>query len=279
MGRPGERSRVLDRGGMTVVTLPRLTPLPRNDTIPWTQALIQEASTPTGTWTQIDSVTLTPTDTDPANPQARDLTTIHATLTEGWYRVVWKDAGNNTSAATAPWHNTSELAIGSRPSVDEVAALLRARTKITGGKEIGTFNTQTRPTGAEVDLLVDDALDEVFGKVQPIDSTLPAWVQQGDAYNAPGSPYEKRVRRAAALYTAILVELSYFPEQVKGNQSPAATYQMLYESRIRALIAEGETGRPEGEGGGAGGAGDAPADAAWSFPTDAGGLVGWQSRW
>jgi hypothetical protein len=260
---------------VTVVTLPRRTPLPRSDAVPWTLALIQEASASTGTWATIDTITLSPSDTDPANPVTRDLTTIHATLTEGWYRVIWKDASLNTSAATAPWQNTSELAIGARPSVTEVAALLRARTKVKGGAELGTFNTLTRPTGAEVEALIDEASDEVFGKVQAIDPTLPV----GSAYNAPGSDYERRVRRAVALYAAILIETSYWPEQVKSNQSPAGTWQALYDSRIRALISEGETGRAEGMGEGAGGQGDAPADAAWSFPADAGGLVGWQTRW
>lgn len=260
---------------MTVVTLPRQTPLPRSDGVPWTQALIQEAAASAGPWTQIDTINLSPVDTDPANPITRDLTTTHATLTEGWYRVIWKDGAANTSAATAPWQNTSELAIGARPSVTEVAALLRARTKARGGSEIGTFNTQTRPTGAEVEALIDDASDEVFGKVQPIDPTLP----EGSAYNAPGSDYERRIRRAIALYAAILIETSYWPEQVKQGQSPAATFQALYESRIRALIAEGETGHAEGEGTGGPGGGDAPADAAWAFPADGGGLVGWQTRW
>lgn len=260
---------------MTVVTLPRQTPLPRSDNVAWAQALIQEAPASAGPWTLIDTLTLSPTDTDPANPITRDLTTVHATLTEGWYRIIWKDAGAHTSAATAPWQNTSELAIGSRPSVTEVAALLRARTKLPGGREAGTFNTQTRPTGAEVEAIIDDSSDEVFGKVQAIDPTLPT----GSAYNAPGSDYERRIRRAIGLYAAILIEASYYPEQVKNDQSPVKTYQELYDSRIRALISEGETGRAEGMGEGASGQGDAPADAAWSFPADAGGLVGWQSRW
>jgi hypothetical protein len=265
---------------MTVLTLERYTPLEREDGFPWTAARIQEAAAPTGTWAQIDQITLTPLDSDPANPATRDLTTTHATLTEGWYRVIWVDGSGATSSPTPPVQNLSDLAGGTRPSVAEVAALLRARTKIAGGKEVGTFNTQTRPTGSEVEVLIDQAVDEIEGKVQPVDTTVPAWTQQGDTYNASGSPYERRIRRAITLYAAILIELSYFPEQVRNDQSPVAVYQQLYDERIRALITEGEVGRPGGMGEGTSGAGDAPADAYWSFPDAApGALVGWASRW
>ncbi len=260
-----------------VVTLSRYTPLERDDTVAWTLAQIQEASDQTGTAaTLIDTIVLYPVDPDPANPITRDLTTTKATLSQGWYRVLWVDGNSYTSSPT-PWvQNLSALAGGVRPTVTEVASLLRARTKVRGGTEAKTFNTITRPTADEVEELIDDALSEVLGKVQPIDPTL----VYGSAYNAPGSAYERRVRAAVKLYAALLVELSYWPEQVHSGQSPANTYQALFDSRIRALISEGETGRAEGMGvGGAGGGGDAPADAAWSFPTDTGGLVGWASRW
>lgn len=263
---------------MTVITLSRYTPLPRDDGHPWTTARIQEAAAETGPWTQIDQIALAPLDADPANPATRDLTTSLATLAEGWYRIIWADAAGGTSSPTPPVENLSDLAGGVRPSLQEVASRVRARTKVRGGSELGTFNTQTRPTSGDVEDLIDDALDEVLGKVQPIDATLPA----GSSYNAPGSDYERRIRRAVALYTAILIELSYFPEQVRSGQSPVDAYQKLYDSRIRALIAEGETGRAEGMGVGTGagaGGGDAPADAAWTFPADAGGLVGWGSHW
>ncbi len=264
-----------------VVTLSRYTPLERDDTVPWLEALIQEAPDPVaGPWTTIDTIDLSQLpgglDTDPANPITRDLTTSNATLQEGWYRVIWQDGGGNTSSATAPIQNTSDLAEGNRPSVAEVASLLRARTKVLGGKEVGTFNTHTRPTADEVEDIIDQAVDEVSGKVQDVDQTLPYGQTMG-----PGSAYERRCRRAVALQAAILIELSYFPEQIKTGQSPVATYQALYDSRIKALIAEGEHGgQQEGMGDGGSGGGDAPADAAWAFPDAApGALIGWNSRW
>lgn len=171
-----------------------------------------------------------------------------------------------TTAPTVP---------GFWPTVDDVAALLRARTRVPGGRTLGTFNESTVPTADAVSVLIAEAADEVTGKAQPVDYTLPA----GAGYNAPGGDYERRMRRAIALYTAILIEISYFPEQVKNSQSPVTVYQQLYDSRLRSLIAEGETGGPQGMGEGSSGAGDAPADAAWSFPHSVGGLVGWQTNW
>jgi hypothetical protein len=155
---------------------------------------------------------------------------------------------------------SSTLTIGCRPSVTDVAGLLRARTKVRGGGEAGTFNTETRPTGTEVEGLIDDAMDDVLTRVQ-----------------APtaGSDYERRVRGAIRLYAAVLVEMSYFPEQAKSNHSPAAMYQTLYASRLKSLIAYGEVGRPGGMGEGGSG-GDAPPDAAWSFAIDPGG-IGYQA--
>lgn len=217
--------------------------------------------------------------------QWRPDTTDTDTITPGDYPAHWQVVFADGTPMSFPtsgflWIRVEEnllgvVTIGTRPSVRDVAGLLRARTKVTGGKEAGTFNQQTRPTAEEVEGLIDDALDEVLGKVQSIDSTLPA----GSGYNAPGSAYERRVRGAVRLYAAILVETSYFPEQVKSGQSAAATYQQLYSSRIKALVAEGETGIAQGEGSGGSGGGDSPADAAWAFPANAGGMVGWTSRW
>lgn len=156
----------------------------------------------------------------------------------------------------------SELPSTTVPTVADVALLLRARTQVRGGKEAGTFNEETRPTGQEVSLLIGEASDEVLGKVQtPV----------------AGSDYERRVRGAIRLYAAILIELSYFPEQVGTGQSAVAAYERLYESRVKALIAEGETGEVQGEGGEGPGGGDS-AHAAWVFPIDYGGQINLNTR-
>jgi hypothetical protein len=245
-----------------IISLQDYAPPARSDDRPFTKARIEEAAEATGIWAAIDTLTL-PAEhagSDPEHPEVRELTTRNGTRIEGWYRVVWIDGENNESTPTAPVQNLSELAGGVRPTIASVAALLRARTKITGGKEQGTFTESTRPTANEVDNLIDEALDEVLGKI---------------AVPKEGTPLEGRARGAIALYAAILIELSYWPEAVASGKSPLVAYEKLYASRVKALIAESETGKPQGEGG----VGDAPPDCAYSFPANEGGLVGWASRW
>lgn len=254
------------------VTLEDYRPPARADGAAYTKARIEEAPTAEGAWTIIDTVLLAPLDTDPEHPIDRDLTTVHATGPGLYYRVSWIDAAGNVSTPSGPAQNLSELEGGIRPSVSDVAALLRARTKRMGGVEVGTFDNTTRPTADEVDRLITEAEDEVLGKVQA-PATVAESAPEGEVLK-----YERRVRGAIRLYTAILIETSYFPEQIAKGQSAVSTYEKLFDSRIKALIAEGETGAVQGEGGeGAGGA-SSPADPAWSFPAGTG-LIGWNTRW
>lgn len=230
-----------------VVNLIDYTPPARADGRPFTEARIEEAAGATGEWAIIEHVALEPLDADPLHPETRTLTTAKAQIATGFYRVVWVDKESAETQPTTPVQMLVEG--GTRPAVADVAALIRARTKIAGGKEAGTFTNSTRPTSDQVDNLIEFALDDVLGKVQAPEA---------------GTVYEARVRGAVALYAAVLVETSYFPEQVGGGgRSAAQTLKELYESRLKALIAEGEVGTPQGEGDG-----DAPADPYWSFPAD-----------
>jgi hypothetical protein len=58
------------------------------------------------------------------------------------------------------------------PSVADVAALLRARTKDVNGDEIGTFNDDTRPTSAQVITLIDEAVVDIQARMG---ATPPSW--------------------------------------------------------------------------------------------------------
>jgi hypothetical protein len=133
-----------------------------------------------------------------------------------------------------------------RPTVADVAAHIRARTKDAGGNEVGTFDETTRPTGAEVELLIDKGVQRVQTQVgEPCNETL-----QEDA------------GAAAALYTAMLVEQSYFPEQTAAGGSSFNSLNTLWKELISVLDAEvaricgGETA---GDGGAPAGAGLTPA--------------------
>lgn len=153
-----------------------------------------------------------------------------------------------------------------RPSVADVGAILRARTKDTTGTELGTFTADTRPTAAEVELIIAQALSDVELEVG---EELPDRLHD-------------TARRTVALGAAVTIELSYWPEQVALGRSPYAQLLALYQgsaghpgalARLTAALAETGTD-------GAGDEspfGDHPV--MHSFPADAGGVVGWGTRW
>lgn len=158
------------------------------------------------------------------------------------------------------------------PEVDEVAALLRARTQDDHDDEIGTFDDTTRPTGTEVELLIRQAATVVYGRVGSVDADVLICPTAQDIID--GSKYH------VAMLAAMLVELSYFPEQVRSDRSAFQYYMQLWDDSIGALVEAARECRggevtPDEEGAGAG----AQAGPYWDFPRDAGGLVGWQTRW
>lgn len=102
------------------------------------------------------------------------------------------------------------------PTVADVGAILRARTQQAledGGGEAGTFNTTTRPTAEQVTALIEQACSDVTADLGS--TTL-------------GERCEPLAKRACALSAAMLVELSYFPEQVASDHSP---YDKLMEQQ------------------------------------------------
>jgi cell pole-organizing protein PopZ len=107
------------------------------------------------------------------------------------------------------------------PTVAEVAAHIRARTKATGGTEAGTFNDQTRPNAAQAQAMIDNAVRSVSGKlhsVEPCTTEL-----QGD------------FRNAAALRAAMAIEASYYPEQVSTGRSNFAQLKAMFDDDVKSL--------------------------------------------
>jgi hypothetical protein len=244
---------------MTVVTFVDYVPLPRHDGIPWIQVNIFEAETELGPWvTNIETIPLVPLDADPANPMVRNFTTEEATLAQGWYMVQFEDATGDTSD-TDPLNNVPNPADNFLPTISDVGALVRARTKDDAGNEIGTFTSVTRPTGDEVLRLIDQAAGDVTALV---DYTIPV-----NCYRQASS--------VIALRAAMLVELSYFPEQINTGRSPYEQFKLLFDDMMARLkesvdrenAEDPDNIDPAGQG------------ATGLFPVDAGGMVGWQTRW
>jgi hypothetical protein len=121
------------------------------------------------------------------------------------------------------------------PSLERVGALLRARTKDTSGNEIGTFSAATRPTDEQATDLILQAQNDV---VSVVGAEVPDPVVADASY-------------VTALGAALLVELSYFPEQIGTGRSPYPQLKELYDERLKRLIAavEAAGGTTAGEGG------------------------------
>lgn len=129
-----------------------------------------------------------------------------------------------TAAIVLSSHLAGTAAYASwQPSPDAVARLLRTRTKVSSGAELGFFTDATRPTDAEVRGLIKDAVDEVAKRVS----------NNGDLCN---STLSSDAGNMAVLYTAMLIELSYFPEQVENNHSPYDRYKDLYDEGMKSLL-------------------------------------------
>lgn len=143
--------------------------------------------------------------------------TVTAALAEpGDYRIVW-DFGSDVTAQ----EDIQVLALDYSPSVDQVGALLRTRTTERGSSgEAGTFTENTRPTHDEVVDLIDLATRDVQIK---LGTTIPAALVQ-DA------------RQTIALRAAMLVELSFYGDQISVSRSPYTELKALYKEALDALV-------------------------------------------
>jgi hypothetical protein len=111
------------------------------------------------------------------------------------------------------------------PTSSDVAALLRARTKDDTGRELGDWSDETRPTASEVDALIAQTADYVAAAIGGVPDRCAGAASQ-----------------AVLLRTAMLVELSYFPEQVRSDRSPYPELKELADTALdsaRTCVASG----------------------------------------
>ena len=115
-----------------VITFVGYKPIERYDSIPWTEARIEESDTATFddilVWSEVETVTLTPVDADPSDPVYRNFTTELASDTAGlWYRIVWVDASLDESSPTDAVQNVVDDVV-MYATTDELARILKIRT-------------------------------------------------------------------------------------------------------------------------------------------------------
>jgi hypothetical protein len=197
---------------MRVITFEGYIPSPRYDGTPWTQAQVEEGSTAEGPWSIIDTIILPSPDTDPANPAERAFTTHNAVLNDGWYRVTFFDQTGNEGQPTFPVQFVQEEATPFMPTTNDVAQLLRVRTKNTQGRELGVFSQDTRPTASQVQDVIEQATRDITSKTDK---------------DVPEGAYDN-VREAITILSAMMIELSYFGEQINSNRSPYPQLKDLY---------------------------------------------------
>jgi len=113
-----------------VITFVGYRPPQRFDSLPWTNAHVEEAATADGAFTQIDAFTLSPVDIDPAAPQARSFTTENGAALGYWYRVVFVDGTGDTSQPTSPVQNlagSTAAPVVPYTTTDELFRILKIR--------------------------------------------------------------------------------------------------------------------------------------------------------
>lgn len=166
--------------------------------------------------------------------------------------------------------STPPSAISWPATTDSVAALLRARTQDEAGTEGGVWTDETRPTLAEVEMILSMAQAIVLGQTGSLDALA---CETADEVRSQGATL-------VSLMAAMLVELSYFPEQVQTNRSAYQQYADLFDTLMPQLVQSVEEclGGGVEPGGGTDGGGTVPKPS-FAFPKDVGGMVGWQTRW
>jgi hypothetical protein len=162
----------------------------------------------------IETFALSPLDTNPALPQSRDFTTNNATLSSAWFRVAFID-GELAEQLSAPVYFPNP---GARPSAEDIATILWARTRNSAGA-VGAFSTTTSPTLAQVEKMIDSSVADVAMRAGLIPEGL-----------------EGVARHAAALWTAASIERSYFPEQANNENSAYALFREDYLEAVARIV-------------------------------------------
>lgn len=107
-----------------------------------------------------------------------------------------------------------------RPDLEDVAALIHARTRDRFDVDQGTFTADTRPTSGQVNDLIDRSAQVVSLELGVPHSSMGDLVEQAKA--------------VVAVRTAWQIEVSFFPNQLEG-ESAASHLREMYESDLALL--------------------------------------------
>ena len=135
------------------------------------------------------------------------------------------------------------------PTLAQVGNATLQRTKDQFGNVTGTFSPETTPTDDQVTELTDRAADKVSMKV---------------GTDIPESCWDD-ASAVVALRAAMMIELTYYAEQVTNQRSPYPLYKEQFIDGIADLQLKVQTARRDAEDGKVGG--EQPyAGPRWKFP-------------
>lgn len=197
------------------------TPIKGDPTLPnWVNVRVEEATTEEGPWNTVETQLLDPFPTDPTVATVYNIT-FSSVNSVAWYRLVFIDQNGDESVPTAPVldDGTPHTEYPWLPTVAEVALHVRARTRTRGGQQVGTFTVDTIPTDLEVRNLIVQAAERIFGRLGNVPANLTATASS-----------------AAAVLAAMLIELSYFPEQINSDRSSYRELKKLFDEDMKTLI-------------------------------------------
>lgn len=117
-----------------------------------------------------------------------------------------------------------------RPTVAEVGALVRKRTRLPGGTEVGTFDHRTRPTASEVEPLIAKAARHVS-------------INIGERFEDWTPGLLETAKDAVASFAALYVEQSYYGEGSSPDNGDADQLGRIARETLAALLRDGGRGR------------------------------------
>lgn len=185
--------------------------VPPEPTEGWVTLIVSEGPMLTGPWTQVASIKV-------EKEEVPFEATFQGAEDPAYYQVSWK--GKGSEVGEGPVFFLGGPAEEWEPSVEQVAALVWARTKAMGGKQLGTFTDATRPDRATAEQLIQQATQITSG-------------------NFTASPCTGNLRESArahaALYASMLIEASFYPEQTESSGSSFQARLKLWERSVEKL--------------------------------------------
>lgn len=139
-------------------TFEGFAPPRRYDGEPFTLVNIREAATESGAYTTIDTITLTPVDADPEDPQLRNLTTGEAALDNGWYILRWEDADGSVFDSD-PIDYDDEVTSGP----DDINIITLAEYKTAESISVSTYDTSISQLITQVSAAIRRLTGRDFG--------------------------------------------------------------------------------------------------------------------